>query len=408
MAQHYPAQGSQIILVSPHAHYAAHYWPDTLALMQALQRRGQSVRTVVFTNDTNLIPVGQRALVETVLRRLPSAWTRLAAGKWEYRRVVKLLFKCELFLCLFKALSLARSCANPVLHVISSSQWPVLLAVPLFPRIRFVSTLYGNLLPDRCQPTGSRRWSTKILENLLRRALATNRFELVCETEFVRDNLSELAGPFIHHIPAAINDEGFLPSQVEARQRLGLDPTGKILLFFGTHRREKDYLTALKGCLRLSNPPLALFVGKVISENDPHRVVAECAYPKAKIIDQFADEAAGRLYFAAADALVLPYEANYSKGSQVLIECCRSLRPMIATATPYFSAFITRYGCGLTFQAGDSISFGETAKRLLADTSVYRAGLERARHEHSWSVITDQYLRVYGNSIEPPLSSSKS
>jgi glycosyltransferase involved in cell wall biosynthesis len=145
----------------------------------------------------------------------------------------------------------------------------------------------------------------------------------------------------------------------------------------------------------LSNPPLALFVGKVISENDPHRAVAECGYPKARIIDQFADEAAGRLYFAAADALVLPYEANYSKGSQVLIECCRSLRPMIATATPYFSAFIARYGCGLTFQAGDGVSFGGTTERLLADTSVYAAGLERARHEHSWTVLVDQYIKLY-------------
>src|SRR5208283_2941049 len=124
-------------------------------------------------------------------------------------------------------------------------------------------------------------------EKVLRRALATGRLELVCETEFVREGATSLAGSHIHHIPAAIDDRNDLLTQDEARRRLGLPAGEKILLFFGTHRREKDYRTALKGCLRLPNPPLALFVGKLISENDPQRVVAECGYPKARIVEEF-------------------------------------------------------------------------------------------------------------------------
>jgi hypothetical protein len=60
-------------------------------------------------------------------------------------------------------------------------------------------------------------------------------------------------------------------------------------------------------------------------------------------VDEFVPEESTKFYFAAADAVVLPYEANFSRGSGVLIECCRHLRPMIASATPYFSAFLARY-----------------------------------------------------------------
>jgi hypothetical protein len=74
-------------------------------------------------------------------------------------------------------------------------------------------------------------------------------------------------------------------------------------------------------------------------------------------VDEFVPEESTKFYFAAADAVVLPYEANFSRGSGVLIECCRHLRPMIASATPYFSAFLARYQCGVNYAPGNSVSF---------------------------------------------------
>jgi hypothetical protein len=60
---------------------------------------------------------------------------------------------------------------------------------------------------------------------------------------------SALVGSHVRLIPYAIDDHEELPAQEEARQRLDLPPKEKIILFFGTHRREKDYATPLKGCL---------------------------------------------------------------------------------------------------------------------------------------------------------------
>jgi hypothetical protein len=103
---------------------------------------------------------------------------------------------------------------------------------------------------------------------LLRRSADSGRIEFTCEIEFLYE-ITPRVGSRIHVIPYAINDSEELPSQVDARRRLNLSLLEEIVLFFGTHRREKDYHTSLTGCLALPNPPLALFVGKVISSNDP-------------------------------------------------------------------------------------------------------------------------------------------
>lgn len=384
-----------IILVSPGAHYAAHNWPNTVALFRALQSKGRDARVVTFSTTTGPVPPDLQGKVEQTFSRMPPGWKQLTEGNWPERRFGKLINICETLACLFKALWVRRRHPNAVLHFIGGSYWVVVFAVLWFKRVRFVYSLYGSILSGPA--VGLKGNVRRHLKNLLQRAGATGRVEFTCETEFLYEEIKPLLDAHIHLIPAAIDDSGFFPTQEEARRHLELDPGEKILLFFGTHRREKDYHTALKGCLTLPHPPLALFVGKVISDNDPARVVEECRYPNAKIVNKFIDEAESRFYFAAADAVVLPYEANYTRGSQVLIECCRSLRPMIVSASPHLSAFAARYECGLTFKAGDSVSFGETAKRVLADTAVFQAGLKRGRLDHSWTVLANKYIALYGN-----------
>ena len=454
----------QIVLVSPQAHYPAHDWPNSVALMRALRQKGHNVRGVIFSTTTEPIPPDLQSSVEPVFSRLPPGWRQVAAGKWQERRFGALMNFCETSACLFKALRLARKHSSPdasrhenevgtsrcdvparververmspkagetsssgrgadgaarrpyqqqsqvvpsgpVLHFIGGSYWIVVLATLWFRRVRFVYSLYDCMLSGPA--TGLKARLRPHLKNLLQRAAATGRLEFTCENELLHEGITALVGPHVHVIPYAIDDTEALPSREEARQRLGLPPHEKIILFFGTHRREKDYHTALKGCLALPQPPLALFVGKVISSNDPRGVAAECGYPNARIVNEFVPEVLAKNYFAAADAVALPYEANFSRGSGVLIECCRHLRPMIASATPYFSTFLEQFKCGVTYMPGDSDSFAKAAARLLADTAGFHAALERARRAHSWNIMTDRYVHLYQNTDQSPLSSLK-
>jgi len=443
---------SQVIVVSPNAHYPSHNWPITVALMRALRQKGLNVRAVTFGTTAEPVPSDLNDTVEPVFSRLPPGWRRVAEGQWQKRRFGALMNICETLACLFKALRLERKHSSsdasrheneigtsrcdvparveraegmspkageisaagrgadgaarrpyqqirqvapsaPVLHFIGGSYWIVVLATLWFKRVRFVYSFYGGILYG--SPGGLKARLRPHLKSLLRRAAATGRIDFICENELLHDEIKPLLGAHIHVVPYAVDDSEVLPSREEARRRLDLPLAEKVLLFFGTHRREKDYHTALKGCRTLPQPPLALFVGKVISANDPRRVVADCGYPNARIVNEFVPEEMAKYYFAAADAVVLPYEANFSRGSGVLIECCLHLRPMIASATPYFSAFLTRYPCGVSYVPGDSASFADAARSLLAGSEKHLAALEQARHDHSWTAAADQYIELY-------------
>ena len=368
--------------------------------MRALRRKNQNVRAVIFSTSTEPVPPDLQSSVESVFSHLPPGWRHVATGKWEECRFRALMNFCETLACLFKAFSKvesgkrkAESHTNTVLHFIGGFYWIVALAALASKRRRFVYSLYGGMLSGPA--TGLKAWLRPSLKRFLQRAVATGRMDFICENELLHKELALLVGSHVHVIPYAVDENEKLPSQEEARQRLDLPLTEKIILFFGTHRLEKDYHTVLKGCLALPNPPLALFVGKVISSNDPRQVVAECGYPKARIVDEFVPEEMVEYYFAAADAVVLPYETNFSRGSGVLIECCRHLRPTIVSATPYFSAFLNRYECGVSYIPGNAASLAESVKHLFADKGRFRTGLERARHDYSWTAAADQYLKLY-------------
>ena len=386
----------RIILVSPGAHYPSHLWPNTVALLRELRKKNQNASAVIFSSGTEAVPPDLRDVVEPVFVRPPRFLETAAAGKWQERRVMgRIMDAFETWVCLRKALSIIRDEPNAVLHFVGGFYWLVMLAT-LFSRRKFVHSLYGEFFSAGSR--GLRAFTSPQLEKLIRRAVATGRLDFTCENELLRDQMTPLLGAHIHVVPYAIDDTIQLPSRSEARQRLGLPAGEKIILFFGTHRREKDYRTALKGCLTLPNPPLALFAGKVISSNDPRQVIADCHYPKGLVVDEFVPEEKIKDYFAAADAAALPYEAEFSRGSGVLIECCRFLCPIIASATPYFAPFLRRYNCGIAYTAGDSTSFAEAAKQILANGEMFQQGLQKARRDHSWQVVAGQYLGLYSQS----------
>lgn len=386
-------QSRPTLIVSPSAHYPSHNWPISAALTRALRRRGRDVRVITFSTGVEPVPPDLAAVVKPVFARMPPGWGGAAAGKWQQRRFGGVTNVLETLACLFSAWRATRRQPGAVLHFIGGSYWIVTLAALCFPTRRFVYSLYGGILSGPA--AGLKAALRKQLTKLLRRATGTGRLDFTCENEFLRAEIARLIGEHIHLVPYAIADDEELPTRAAARQRLKLPPEAKILLFFGTHRREKDYATALRGALTLPVPPLALFVGKVISDNDPRQVVAACRYPNAHIVNEFVPEDMAPVYFAAADAVVLPYEADFSRGSGVLIECCRYLRPMLVTAAPFLATFLERHPCGVSYAAGDSASFAAAAAQLLSDPARYQAGLEQARRAHSWTNVAGQYLAIY-------------
>ena len=168
-------QNLQIILISPSAHYPSHYWPNTVALMRALRRKGQRVRAIIFSTGMEPVPPDLQGGVEPVFSRTPLPWRRLAAGRWPEQRFTRLTSICETLACLFKAVRLTRGCPRP--HLAFSRRF----AVDCHAGRAVVSKIPLCLLALRRLGARAREWSDRkspLLQKLLERAVATGRIGL--------------------------------------------------------------------------------------------------------------------------------------------------------------------------------------------------------------------------------------
>jgi glycosyltransferase involved in cell wall biosynthesis len=238
------------------------------------------------------------------------------------------------------------------------------------------------------------------LTEAYRKAFETKRLTFIVETEAVRDAWEPFAGNQVVHIPAAIPSNEYKPTPSrEARQRLGLPGNALICLFFGTHREGKDYAIAIKAAKLSKSKPYLLFVGPLISGNDPAKLLQENSYDYgASWEGYYPDEKVGEL-FDACDVVMLPYTEGYDKGSAVLLQACQYLKSVIATDTGHLVDFVTTHQTGLLFDPGNAQSLADCYDRLLssrlADMDVMTESLLATREFYSWKNLLRSYLKIF-------------
>ncbi len=108
-------------------------------------------------------------------------------------------------------------------------------------------------------------------------------------------------------------------SRSEARRELGLGPDGPVLLFFGYVRRYKglDLLLDAMPALLRSEPTLRLVVaGQFFEDPAPYRemITRSGISDKVTLHEGYVPAERTGLYFAAADAVVLPYRSATQSG----------------------------------------------------------------------------------------------
>jgi glycosyltransferase involved in cell wall biosynthesis len=222
---------------------------------------------------------------------------------------------------------------------------------------------------------------------------------MVCETKDIQRSAAALFGNHVYQIPYAVRDEVALQDRVQARQNLGLPTEGLVLLMFGTHREGKDYDTVVLAAQRARAQVHLLFAGMTVSGNNPAQVVARHGYDRALIVEKFISAPEAPLYFAACDAVVLPYTGNYQKGSYVLFEALQFRRPSLAADTGFLREFIEENRCGLVFQPGDAADLARVLDALAGLSEDQRRELsvriEDAAQRFSWKTVIKDYVRLY-------------
>jgi glycosyltransferase involved in cell wall biosynthesis len=388
----HPALGS-ITLVSPSAHYAGHYWRVTQTLAQALAAEGVAVEVIVPTS-----PAGGGAMPAHIYHSLPRWWHRLTSGSllglprsWK----TTLFHNLETLACALRALPGAMSESGGLVHFLGGTHIFICLLALCSRRPVFVS-IYGDFaVPNPVRPSLKERFRDWLLQRLVRQ----HKLVIIAETDSLRDRWRWLFGEDIHTIPYAISIPAQRESTATARAALGLPMDVSIFLLFGTQREGKDYGVVLRAA-RLIEPAVhLLFVGKIISHNNPQALAAQCGFTQATFIDRFVDEEEVSRFFHAADAVVLPYEEGFDRGSGVIVDACGFGRPIIASRTGYLQWFVETHQVGLLYRPGDAVDLAQVFQQFLALNSTDRAQLDahvrRAADLHSWPLVIQTYLRLY-------------
>jgi glycosyltransferase involved in cell wall biosynthesis len=384
----------QLDLISPYAHLNGHYWPYTSDFVQAMSAGGHRIR-VFASRHPRYNPDSWRPRPEW---NACCPWARvLVTDGYRARhwggRADSLARNLEFLLCMGAAKrGQPRSGASRHIHCIESRH-RILLKEVLGSSLSFSSLCVGE------PPEGM----ACEREEAYRKAFATSRLTFIVETESVRKSWEHLAGDRVVHIPAALPAEKHRPaSQYEARKQLGLPAESTIFLFFGTHREGKDYLTAIEAAKGSPSKPFLLFVGPLISGNDPAALIASMGYGNAACWNNyFADEKVP-LLFDACDAVMLPYADNYQKGSAVLLQACHFGKPVIASASGHLREFVESNRTGLLYEPGSVSGLAKCYDMVSSWKAAGEAGapwnFDLARSRYSWAALSESYLRIFAQS----------
>jgi glycosyltransferase involved in cell wall biosynthesis len=157
----------------------------------------------------------------------------------------------------------------------------------------------------------------------------------------------------------------------EARRRLGL--TGPTVLFFGLVRKYKGLMDLIEAMALVKMPDLTcLIAGEFYDRKQKYtsRIEQLGLGKRIRMIDRYLPNEEVEQYFAASDAVILPYRT--ATQSAVLQLACRFERPVIATNAGGLPESIDDGCTGLLVPVGDPGSLAHAIERF------YREDLEQS------------------------------
>jgi D-inositol-3-phosphate glycosyltransferase len=218
-------------------------------------------------------------------------------------------------------------------------------------------------------------------------------------------------GAKVSVIPFGINN--IFPSTrlttSEARQRLGLRPGEKAMLFFGRIAPYKglNYLVSALARLAGNNGGFRLIIaGKIERGCDDYWKEIERQITRSEIrelviarIELIPDNEV-ELYFKAADVLVIPYKDIFQSGVPFLAYSFGL--PVIATDVGSLREDIIPGKTGFICKPQDPLDLAKTIEHYFCSSLYQQLGIRRkeirglATERHSWTKVGEIASRVYG------------
>jgi glycosyltransferase involved in cell wall biosynthesis len=202
-------------------------------------------------------------------------------------------------------------------------------------------------------------------------------------------------------VPLAQIARAFLPvfavtqprgiSQAEAREELGL--TGDTLLFFGFVRSYKGlaYLLEALARVREERDVRLLVVGEFWEgQQETHEQIEELGLTEAvTLVDDYVPDEALEPYFAAADAVVLPYTS--ATQSAVVQLAYHWGRPVITTKVGGLPEVVEEGVSGMLVEPQDAEGLAAAIRRLYEGSTLaeLNEGVRGMRERFSWERLVE-------------------
>lgn len=235
-------------------------------------------------------------------------------------------------------------------------------------------------------------WMVERVYQAADRVIAQSR---VCEEE-LRTVLHGSAGK-VDVIPHGnyLHVIGEVPSREEARASLGLPVEGHVLLFFGQIKEVKGLdvlLRAMPRVIRAYPDAILLIAGKVWKDDFARyeRMIEDLGIRGSCISHiRYVPDAEVSRYYAAADAVVLPYRRIYQSG--VLLMAMSHAKATVVSDLAGMTETVTDGVEGYSFPAGDAEALADKLVEALSDPEELRLVGERARSRarkrHDWGEV---------------------
>ena len=328
-------------------------------------------------------------------RKFTSPFGKLLAVLWTYVRIVH-----------YAAVSDA-----PIFHVLWNYKFPhfdrtVLLAYFKLLGKKVVFTAHNVNAGER---DGSNSWLNRLSLRIQYRLVD----HIFVHTEKMRDQIADVFGARKDKIsikPYATYE--MVPqsslSSAEAKRRLGLRESERVILFFGRIVPYKGIDLLVDAFLRTAsqNPDYRLVIaGEPMKGAEEHwqrvRETIEKSSARAQVLQHthFIDDHEIELYFKGADVLVLPYTQIFQSG--VLFMAYSFGLPVIATDVGSFSQDIIAGVTGYICRPNDPADLAKVMEtyfesELFRELEVRRTNIkDLIQARHSWNIAAGMTGEVY-------------
>lgn len=306
----------------------------------------------------------------------------------------------------------ATTTSAPVFHTLWNYKLPLL--------DRTILLLYCRLLRKRLLFTAHNINAAERdgHDSLLNRLSLRVQYRLVdgifVHTEKMKEQLVQLFGVQTEKITVIpFGTYSMVPqttlTAAEAKQRLGLGPTDRAILFFGriTPYKGIDLLAEAFERVARSNPNYRLVIaGEVMKEAEPlwrrvQQAIAESP-ARGQVLEhvRFIPDSEIELYLKGADVLVLPYTEIFQSG--VLFMSWSFGLPVIATDVGSFRRDIDPGVTGYVCRSGDPADLAASIDTYFASDLYRNLAEQRVRIKesiqasHSWEIAAGKTAEVYG------------